>query len=74
MALTKVDTSMVESSGAFGRRNILINGDYSIYQRAQQVTGLGGTGGYFTADRWNLNGALTSARLTMTAGTEACSC
>jgi hypothetical protein len=37
MALTKVDTSMVESSGAFGRRNILINGDYSIYQRAQQV-------------------------------------
>ena len=43
MALTKVDTSMVESSGAFGRRNILINGDYSIYQRTQQVTTLGGT-------------------------------
>lgn len=70
MALTKVDTSMVESSGAFGRRNILINGDFGIYQRAQQVATLGGSENYFTADRWILNGALTSGRLTMTAGTE----
>jgi len=71
MALTKVDTSMVESSGAFGRRNILINGDFGIYQRAQQVTGLAGSENYFTADRWVLNGNLSSGRLTMTAGTEA---
>ena len=68
MALTKVDTSMVESSGAFGRRNIIINGDYSIYQRAQQATGLGSGATYPTADRWVLNGD-TAGRLTMTAGT-----
>ena len=59
---------MVESSGAFGRRNIIINGDYSIYQRAQQATGLGGGATYPTADRWVLNGD-TAGRLTMTAGT-----
>ena len=70
MALTKVDTSMVESSGAFGRRNIIINGDFNIYQRAQQVTGLGNGASYPTADRWVLNGD-TAGRLTMTAGTEA---
>mgnify|MGYP001172088212 CR=1 FL=1 len=68
MALTKVDTSMVESTGAFGRRNILINGDYGIYQRAQQVTGIGASSGYFTADRWVINPS-TEGRLTMTAGT-----
>ena len=68
MALTKVDTSMVESSGAFGRRNIIINGDYNIYQRTQQATGLGNGASYPTADRWVLNGD-TAGRLTMTAGT-----
>ena len=61
---------MVESSGSFGRRNILINGDYSIYQRAQQVAGLGAAETYYTADRWVLNGALNTGKLTMTAGTE----
>ena len=70
MALTKVDTSMVESSGAFGRRNILINGDFSVYQRAQQVTGLGAATEYYTADRWKIQGASgISGRFTMTAGT-----
>ena len=73
MALTKVDTSMVESSGAFGRRNILINGDFGIYQRAQQVTGIGANAStYYTADRWKLDmGGSNSGRVTMTAGTEA---
>ena len=72
MALTKVDTSMIESSGAFGRRNIFINGDFSIYQRAQQITGIGANAStYYTADRWLLEPQNTSGRLTMTAGTEA---
>ena len=72
MALTKVDTSMVESSGAFGRRNIIINGDYSVYQRAQQITGIGANAStYYTADRWKLDmGGSNSGRVTMTAGTE----
>ena len=68
MALTKVDTSMVESSGAFGRRNIIINGDYSIYQRASSATGVGASAAYPTADRWVINPS-TEGRLTMTAGT-----
>ena len=72
MALTKVDTSMVESSGAFGRRNIIINGDYSIHQRSQQITGIGANAStYYTADRWKLDmGGSNSGRVTMTAGTE----
>jgi len=72
MALTKVDTSMVESSGAFGRRNILINGDFGIYQRAQQVTDIGANASeYYTADRWKMDmGGNNSGRATMTAGTE----
>jgi len=72
MALTKVDTSMVESSGAFGRRNILINGDFGIYQRAQQITGIGANAStYYTADRWKMDmGGSNSGRVTMTAGTE----
>ena len=72
MALTKVDTSMVESTGAFGRRNILINGDYRIYQRAQQITSIGANAStYYTADRWKLDmGGSNSGRVTMTAGTE----
>ena len=69
MALTKVDTSMVESSGAFGRRNIIINGDFNIYQRTQQATGVGASALYPTADRWVINPS-TEGRLTMTAGTE----
>ena len=70
MALTKVDTSMVESTGAFGRRNILINGDYGIYQRAQQVTGIGASSGYVAADRWHIDRGDSAGRLTATAGTE----
>jgi len=65
MALTKVDPSVVDDQ-VFGRRNILINGNFNIYQRAQQETGLGASSGYFTADRWRTN-FTTSGRLTMTA-------
>lgn len=36
-----------------GRRNILINGDMRIAQRATSVTGSNG-GGYTVCDRWNL--------------------
>ena len=68
MALTKVDTSMVESSGAFGRRNLIINGDFNIYQRTQQATGVGNSAVYPTADRWVFNSS-GEGRLTMTAGT-----
>ena len=65
---TKIPPELVDDQ-VFGRRNILINGDFGIYQRALQATGLGASENYFTADRWVLNGNLTSGRLTMTAAT-----
>tara|TARA_R100000995_G_C3481828_1_gene124381 strand:- start:1151 stop:2263 length:1113 start_codon:yes stop_codon:yes gene_type:complete len=69
MALTKVDTSMVESSGAFGRRNILINGDFRVAQRASEITSIGANAStYYTADRWKLDmGGNNSGRVTMNA-------
>ena len=72
MALTKVDTSMVESTGAFGRRNILINGDFRVAHRAGEITNIGANAStYYTADRWKLDmGGSNSGRVTMTAGTE----
>ena len=69
MALTKVDTSMVESTGAFGRRNILINGDFRVAQRAGEITNIGANAStYYTADRWKLDiGGSNSGRVTMNA-------
>ena len=68
MANTTVPVELINTATPLGRRNILINGDYSIYQRAQQVTSIGASSGYFTADRWVINPS-TEGRLTMTAGT-----
>jgi hypothetical protein len=50
MALTKVDQTMV-SEQVFGRRNLLINGDMRIAQRATAYSGATGTD-YYTVDRW----------------------
>ena len=49
-----------------GRRNMIINGAIQVAQRASTVTGIGGSSGYFTADRWriNVNGS-SAGRLTM---------
>lgn len=59
MALTKVTPTLV-SDQVFGRRNLIINGDMRVAQRATSATvGPNGTGeGYQTLDRWNhgLNG------------------
>ena len=44
MPLSKIQT------GNLGRRNLLINGDFQIFQRATSATNPGG--GYDTADRW----------------------
>ena len=72
MANTTVPAELINTATPLGRRNILINGDYGIYQRAQQVTGIGANAStYYTADRWLLEPQNTSGRLTMTAGTEA---
>ena len=70
MANTTVPAELINTATPLGRRNILINGDYGIYQRAQQVTGIGASSEYFTADRWAIEVGNTSGRFTMTAGTE----
>tara|TARA_B100002019_G_scaffold267866_1_gene259254 strand:- start:1326 stop:2288 length:963 start_codon:yes stop_codon:yes gene_type:complete len=50
MALTKVDPSVVDDQ-VIGRKNIIINGDMKVYQRAQSVTGFTAAYKYYTADR-----------------------
>ena len=50
-----------------GRRNMIINGDMKVAQRATSVTGFGGgTDAYTTVDRWkfDLNGTM-SGRMTI---------
>ena len=56
----------INSGQIGGRRNMIINGAMQIAQRASTVTGIGGSSGYFTADRWriNVNGS-SAGRLTM---------
>ena len=50
MALTKVDPSVINDQ-VFGRRNLIINGDMKIAQRATSYSGATGTD-YYTVDRW----------------------
>ena len=69
MANTTVPAELINTATPLGRRNIIINGDFNIYQRTQQATNVGSGATYPTADRWVLNGS-TDGRLTMTAGTE----
>ena len=69
MANTTVPAELINTATPLGRRNILINGDFGIYQRAQQVTDIGASTGYFTADRWHIDTGDSAGRLTMTAGT-----
>ena len=70
MANTTVPAELINTATPLGRRNIFINGDFGIYQRAQQVTDIGANASdYYTADRWLLEPQNTSGRLTMTAGT-----
>ena len=48
--VTKVDSSVVADQ-VIGRKNIIINGDMKVYQRAQSVTGFTSAYTYYTADR-----------------------
>ena len=55
----------INSGQIGGRRNIVINGEMKVAQRATSVTGLGAAGGYFTLDRWMMDGAASAGRYTM---------
>ena len=68
MANTTVPAELINTATPLGRRNLIINGDFNIYQRTQQATGVGNSAVYPTADRWMFNSS-GEGRLTMTAGT-----
>ena len=53
-------------SGALSNRNVIINGAMNVSQRATSSTGVGGSDGYFTCDRWHFAQATNAGRLTMT--------
>ena len=54
------------TGGALSHRNMIINGAMQVAQRGTSSTGLGGSAGYFTCDRWrhvfNTSGRLTSSQ------------
>ena len=62
MTQTKVEAPFVEGGGGSSFKNLLINGDMQIWQRATAATA--STTGYATVDRWQVNessdGAITS--------------
>ena len=58
----------INAGGGGVNRNIIINGDFKIKQRAgtgTQSTGLGASSGYHLHDRWSLDFNNTAGRLTM---------
>jgi hypothetical protein len=56
----------VYDSGALSNRNVVINGAMQVAQRETSSTGVGGSDGYFTCDRWNFAQGTNAGRLTMT--------
>ena len=48
-----------------GRRNLIINGAMNVAQRATSATGVGGSNGYFTVDRFGIYQSGTDGRFTM---------
>jgi hypothetical protein len=55
----------INAGGGGVNRNLIINGAMNVAQRGTSATGLGGSAGYFTCDRWKLD-FTSSGRLTMT--------
>jgi hypothetical protein len=64
MALTKVRLGGFEPQYV-GRRNLLINGAMQVAQRGTSETGVGGSAGYFTCDRWKAELGNSAGRFTM---------
>ena len=54
------------NGGQFSNRNKLINGENLISQRGTSETGVGGSNGYFTVDRWQFANVDTDGRYTVT--------
>jgi hypothetical protein len=55
----------INAGGGGANKNVIINGNMNVAERGTSSTGLGGSDGYFTCDRWKL-AFNTSGRLTAT--------
>lgn len=64
MPLTKVKSLGTENIGG-GNKNLIINGAMQVAQRATSATGVGGSNGYFTVDRFGIYQSGTDGRFTM---------
>ena len=56
----------INAGGGGVNRNVFVNGATNVSQRSVSSTGLGASGGYFTADRWKFQTANTAGRYTAT--------
>ena len=57
--------ALIGSQTALSNRNLIINGAMQVAQRETSETGVGGSSGYFTCDRWRVDTGNTAGRLTM---------
>ena len=55
----------INAGGGGVNRNVVINGAMNLAQRATSATGVGGSSGYFTLDRFKILPSTTSGRVTM---------
>ena len=55
----------INSGGGGVNRNVVINGAMNVAQRNVSATGVGGSSGYFTLDRFKILPSTTSGRVTM---------
>ena len=57
--------ALIGSQTALSNRNLIINGAMQVAQRGTSETGVGGSSGYFTCDRWRVDTGNTAGRVTM---------
>ena len=55
----------INAVGGGVNRNVVINGNMSVAQRATSATGIGSATGYNVCDRWVVGGSSTDGRLTL---------
>jgi hypothetical protein len=56
----------INAGGGGVNRNVIINGAMNVAQRGTSETGVGGSNGYFTVDRWQFANVDTDGRYTVT--------
>ena len=65
MAVSRINEAGLNVN-QYGNRNVIIDGAMNGAQRGTSSTGVGGSSGYFTCDRWKITTDATAGRVTMT--------